>query len=54
MLEKKSHKKTFDMFNSSLFVCDLFSGGDNVMEAFKLSTEDVDILKEGEMNLRKF
>lgn len=49
---KNSDKLTFDRLNLSHFINDLFSGKDNVMETFKLPTKAVDILKEGEMNLR--
>ncbi|XP_035211551.1 uncharacterized protein LOC118185757 isoform X1 [Stegodyphus dumicola] len=41
------------MLNSSLYVDDLYYGGDSVRESFELSSDAVSILKSGGFNLRK-
>ncbi|GFX56871.1 transposable element Tcb2 transposase [Trichonephila clavipes] len=42
------------MFNSSLYVDDLFYGSDTVNNAYKIISDAVDILKHASMNLCKF
>ncbi|KFM71288.1 hypothetical protein X975_00963, partial [Stegodyphus mimosarum] len=48
-----SKPKSFEMLNSSLYVDDLYYGGDSVRESFDLSSDAVSILKSGGFNLRK-
>ncbi|GFY47207.1 integrase catalytic domain-containing protein [Trichonephila inaurata madagascariensis] len=48
------YPEAYEMLNESLYVDDLFFGGSTVQEAFKLTSDAVLILKEANMNMRKF
>ncbi|XP_035205974.1 uncharacterized protein LOC118181005 [Stegodyphus dumicola] len=50
---KNNKPECVEMLNSSLYVDDLYFGGNSVEEAFKLSSEAVSILKDESMILRK-
>ncbi|GBN17638.1 hypothetical protein AVEN_58685-1, partial [Araneus ventricosus] len=51
---KQERSEAYEMLNSSLYVDDLFYGANTVNEALDLSTSAVEILKDANLNLRKF
>ncbi|GFQ97106.1 integrase catalytic domain-containing protein [Trichonephila clavata] len=51
---KIKYPEAYGMLNESLYVDDLFFGSSTVQKAFKLSSDSVSILKEANMNMRKF
>ncbi|GFW56943.1 uncharacterized protein TNCV_161711 [Trichonephila clavipes] len=52
---KEDYRETFEMLNTSLYVDDLFAGlSESVNKAFDLSKNAIEILKDANMNLRKF
>ncbi|GFU65893.1 uncharacterized protein TNCV_5011911 [Trichonephila clavipes] len=52
---KEDYRETFEMLNTSLYVDDLFDGSsESVSKAFDLSKNVIEILKDDNMNLRKF
>ncbi|GFY49180.1 integrase catalytic domain-containing protein [Trichonephila inaurata madagascariensis] len=50
---KITYREAYEMLNESLNV-DPFFGGSTVQEAFKWTSDAVSILKEADMNMRKF
>ncbi|GFY13496.1 uncharacterized protein TNCV_1803671 [Trichonephila clavipes] len=52
---KEDYRETYEMLTTSLYVDDLFAGSsDSVNKAFYLSKNTIEILKDANMNLRKF
>ncbi|GFW68739.1 reverse transcriptase domain-containing protein [Trichonephila clavipes] len=52
---KEDYRETYELLNTSLYVDDLFAGSsESVYKAFDLSKDAIKILKDGNMNLRKF
>ncbi|GFV11608.1 integrase catalytic domain-containing protein [Trichonephila clavipes] len=52
---KEDYRETYEMLNTSLYVDDLFAGSSEfVNKAFDLSKNTIEILKDANMNLRKF
>ncbi|GBN71528.1 hypothetical protein AVEN_112953-1 [Araneus ventricosus] len=51
---KEKHPLAYEMLNESLYVDDLFSGSSTIQDAFTLSSDAVSILKDANMNMRKF
>ncbi|GBO26250.1 hypothetical protein AVEN_107521-1 [Araneus ventricosus] len=50
----KGNSEVYEMLDSSVYVDDLFYGGDSLEEAHQLSTDAVNVFREAGMNLRKF
>ncbi|GBL80166.1 hypothetical protein AVEN_29148-1 [Araneus ventricosus] len=51
---KQERSEAYEMLNSSLYVDDLFYGANTVNEVLDLSSSAIEILKDANMNLRKF
>ncbi|GFS54408.1 integrase catalytic domain-containing protein [Trichonephila clavipes] len=52
---KEDYRETYELLNTSLYVDDLFAGSsESVYKAFDLSKDSIEILKDANMNLRKF
>ncbi|GFT73049.1 uncharacterized protein TNCV_1977331 [Trichonephila clavipes] len=52
---KEVYRETYEMLNTYLYVDDLFAGtSESVNKAFDLSKNAIEILKDANMNLRKF
>ncbi|GFX85034.1 uncharacterized protein TNCV_4998631 [Trichonephila clavipes] len=52
---KEDYRETYEMLNTSLYVYDLFAGSsESINRAFDLSKNAIKILKDANMNLRKF
>ncbi|GFT92019.1 reverse transcriptase domain-containing protein [Trichonephila clavipes] len=52
---KEDYRETYELLNTSLYVEDLFTGSsESVYKAFDLSKDAIEILKDANMNLRKF
>ncbi|GFX57644.1 integrase catalytic domain-containing protein [Trichonephila clavipes] len=52
---KEDYRETYELLNTSLYVDDLFAGSsESVYKAFDLSKNAIEILKDANMNLRKF
>ncbi|GFV89309.1 reverse transcriptase domain-containing protein [Trichonephila clavipes] len=52
---KEDYRETYEMLNTSLYVDDLFVGSsESINKAFNLSKNAIEILKDANMNLRKF
>ncbi|GFY01940.1 reverse transcriptase domain-containing protein [Trichonephila clavipes] len=52
---KEDYRETYELLNTSLYVDDLFAGSsESVYKAFDLSKDAIEILKDANMNLRKF
>ncbi|GFW44226.1 reverse transcriptase domain-containing protein [Trichonephila clavipes] len=52
---KEDYRETYEMLNTSFYVDDLFAGSsESVNKAFDLSKNAIEILKDANMNLRKF
>ncbi|GFW35748.1 reverse transcriptase domain-containing protein [Trichonephila clavipes] len=52
---KEDNRETYELLNTSLYVDDLFAGSsESVYKAFDLSKDAIEILKDANMNLRKF
>ncbi|GBO38058.1 hypothetical protein AVEN_257783-1 [Araneus ventricosus] len=51
---KEKHPLAYEMLNESLYVDDLFYGSSTIQDAFTLSSDAVSILKDANMNMRKF
>ncbi|GBM23688.1 hypothetical protein AVEN_187976-1 [Araneus ventricosus] len=51
---KEKHPFAYEMLNESLYVDDLFYGSSTIQDAFTLSSDAVSILKDANMNMRKF
>ncbi|GBL57200.1 hypothetical protein AVEN_158502-1, partial [Araneus ventricosus] len=50
----KGNSEVYEMLGSSVYVDDLFYGGDSLEKAHQLSTDAVNVFREAGMNLRKF
>ncbi|GBM20678.1 hypothetical protein AVEN_150654-1 [Araneus ventricosus] len=50
----KGNSEVHEMLDSSVYVDDLFYGGDSLEKAHQLSTDAVNVFREAGMNLRKF
>ncbi|GFX87426.1 reverse transcriptase domain-containing protein [Trichonephila clavipes] len=52
---KEDYRETYELLNTSLYVDDLFAGSsESFYKAFDLSKDAIEILKDANMNLRKF
>ncbi|GFV31656.1 integrase catalytic domain-containing protein [Trichonephila clavipes] len=52
---KEDYRETYELLNTSLYVDDLFAdSSESVYKAFDLSKDAIEILKDANMNLRKF
>ncbi|GFW18510.1 reverse transcriptase domain-containing protein [Trichonephila clavipes] len=52
---KEDYRETYELLNTSLYVDNLFAGSsESVYKAFDLSKDAIEILKDANMNLRKF
>ncbi|GBO18374.1 hypothetical protein AVEN_130645-1 [Araneus ventricosus] len=51
---KEKHPLAYEMLNELLYVDDLFYGSSTTQDAFTLSSDAVSILKDANMNMRKF
>ncbi|GFV68791.1 reverse transcriptase domain-containing protein [Trichonephila clavipes] len=52
---KEDYRETYEMLDTSFYVDDLFAGSsESVNKAFDLSKNAIEILKDANMNLRKF